>query len=126
MYADGVLGIENRVFVLMAERLDIGQPDPANVTDLTSGVDDVTIVFDALVNDAFGKGTLNGWIVSFYEVVFYKLDNKGGFPWGRLGEARTNVRGRCLPTEREPRTAIFLFLIVLAAMSEWEEEKKRD
>jgi uncharacterized protein YehS (DUF1456 family) len=30
----------------------------------------------------------------------------------------------CLPTEREPRTAIFLFLIVLAAISEGEEEKE--
>lgn len=29
-----------------------------------------------------------------------------------------------LPTEREPRTAIFLFLIVLAAISEGEEEKE--
>lgn len=80
MYADGVLGIENRVFVLMVEILDVGQLDPTNVTHLTSGVDDVTIVFNALVDDAFGKGTLNGWIVSFYEVIFYELDNKGGFP----------------------------------------------
>lgn len=80
MYADSVLGIENRVFVLTVERLDVGQPDPADVTHLTSGVDDVTIIFNALVDDAFGKGALDGRIVSFYEVVFYELDNKRGFP----------------------------------------------
>lgn len=34
--------------------------------------------------------------------------------------------GRCLPTEREPRTAIFLFLIVLAAISEGKERKIKE
>jgi len=32
----------------------------------------------------------------------------------------------CLPTEREPRTAIFLFFIVLAAISGGEEEDKEE
>lgn len=50
------------------------------MTNLTSGVNDVTIIFDALVDNALGKGTLNGRVVSFYEVIFYKLDNKRRFP----------------------------------------------
>lgn len=50
------------------------------VTNLTSGVNDVTVVFHALVNDALGKSALDGWIVSVYEVIFYELDDKGRFP----------------------------------------------
>lgn len=76
MYADSVLGIENRVFVLVTVRLYVRKRDPRKATNLTSGVNDVTIIFDALVDDAFGEGTLDCWIVSFYKVIFYKLDNK--------------------------------------------------
>lgn len=50
------------------------------MTNLASGVNDVTFILDALVDDALGKGALDCRIVGFYEVVFYKLDDKGGFP----------------------------------------------
>lgn len=80
MYADGVLGVKNRVFVLTEKGLDGWQGDTRTITDLTSGVDDVTIIFNALVDNAFGKGAFDGWIVSFHKVVFYELDNKRGFP----------------------------------------------
>lgn len=47
-------------------------------TDLTSGVDDVTIVFYALVEDSFREGALDGGVVRLYEVIFYELYDEGG------------------------------------------------
>lgn len=60
MYTDGVFRVENGIFIL------------------TSGVDDVTIVLYALVDDSFGEGALDGGVVRLYEVVFYELYDEGG------------------------------------------------
>lgn len=50
-------------------------------TDLTSGVDDVTVVFYAFVDDGFREGALDGGVVRVYEVVFYELYDERGLSW---------------------------------------------
>jgi hypothetical protein len=38
-------------------------------TDLSSSIDDVTVIFDSFVSDSLGKRGLNSWIVRIHKVV---------------------------------------------------------
>jgi hypothetical protein len=90
VYADGVLGVEGGVFVL------------------ASSVDDVAVVLDTLVGDALCKGGFYGWVVGIGEVVLAAVSKAA-----TEREKSTSMNALTsddLPTEREPRTAIFLFL----------------
>lgn len=78
MYTDGVFRVENGIFILKESMLDRARSASRRWTDLTSGVDDVTIVLYALVDDSFGEGALDGGVVRLYEVVFYELYDEGG------------------------------------------------
>ena len=53
--------------------------DTRTMTDLTGSVDNVTIVLNALVANTLVECTLDCWIVSFDEVVFYELYDKRRF-----------------------------------------------
>ena len=96
-------------------------------THLTGGVDDVTVVVDALVVDGLVEDTLDGGIVGLDEVVLDELNDERGLPCkgarrdgGRRavsGDGRVNGRVYS-PTERDPRTAIFLLLRMSPGMFE--------
>ena len=49
-------------------------------THLTGGVDDVTVVVDALVVDGLVEDTLDGGIVGLDEVVLDELNDERGLP----------------------------------------------
>ena len=91
----------------------LGREEDGGETYLAGGVDDVTVVVDALVVDGLVEDALDGGVVGLDKVVLDELDDERGLAW------RTGVSGwgaglgsGCsdLPTEREPSTAIFLFL----------------
>ncbi len=95
--------------------------DGDSKTYLPSGVDDVTVIVDALVVDSLVEDVLDGRVVGLDEVVLDELNNERGLPWergapGRRGGADREQRWSGVqgawdsPTEREPRTAIFLLL----------------
>lgn len=90
MDADGVLGVEGGVFVLAC------------------GIDDVAVVLDTLVGDALCKGGLYGGVVGIDKVVLATVSTVA-----TEQEKNTSIKALTsddLPTEREPSTAIFLFL----------------
>ena len=88
--ADGVLGVERGVFVLAC------------------GVDDVAVILDALVGNALCKSGLYGGVVGIDKVVLMAVSTAAA-----EREKNTSIKALTsedLPTEREPSTAIFLFL----------------
>ena len=90
MDADCVLGVEGGVFVLAC------------------GIDDVAVVLDTLVGDALCKGGLYGGVVGIDKVVLAAVSTAVA-----KREKNTSIKALTsedLPTEREPSTAIFLFL----------------
>ena len=90
MDADGVLGVEGGVLVLAC------------------GIDDVAVVLDTLVGDALCKGGLYGGVVGIDKVVLATVSTVA-----TEQEKNTSIKALTsddLPTEREPSTAIFLFL----------------
>jgi hypothetical protein len=61
------------------------------VTNLTSRIDDVTVVFGILELDRLCERILNCRIIRLYKVTFYKLDNQRGFALFTVSSAMAKV-----------------------------------
>ena len=62
-------------------------------TYLAGGVDDVTVVVDALVVDGLVEDALDGGVVGLDKVVLDELNHERGLAWGR-GTGRPGRAGR--------------------------------
>jgi len=81
VYPDGVLGVDRREFILCHEDEQFegkfemkGLVWTANRradTHLTSRVNDMTIIFDALVHHTFSESRLDCWVIGVHEVVLH-------------------------------------------------------
>lgn len=118
MDAYGMLGIQDCVFVLSETGFSLGGwLLIVRTAYLASGIYDVTIIVYAVEVDGFRERALDSGIVGLDKVVLDELNHERRLAW-RTQEARgreLSVRqaaGRAdyIPTERDPRTAIFRFL----------------